>query len=52
MTAYEDGWNSDKKRELSRLEAQLDAERFASFDPYDDGYNSNKSQTWDHPEYN
>ena len=52
VAAYEDGWNSDKERELSRLEAQLDAERFASFDPYDDGYDSNNSQTWDHPEYN
>ena len=51
VAAYENGQNSDKERELSRLEAQLDAERFASFDPYDDGYDSNNSQTWDHPDY-
>ena len=52
VATYEDGWNSDKERELTKLEAQLDAERLASFDPYDDGYDSNNSQTWDHPEYN
>ena len=46
------GWNSDKERELSRMEAELEAERLASFDPYDDGYDSNNSQTWDHPDYN
>ena len=45
-------WNSEDERELSRLEAQLEAEKFASFDPYDDGYDSNNSQTWDHPDYN
>ena len=52
VAADDDGWNSDKERELSRLEAQLEAEKFASFDPYDDGYDSNNSQTWDHPDYN
>lgn len=52
VAADDDGWNSDKERELSRLEAQLDAEWFASYDPYDDGYDSNNSQTWDHPDYN
>ena len=46
------GWNSDKERELSRMEAELEAERLGSFDPYDDGYDSNNSQTWDHPDYN
>lgn len=45
------GWTSDMERELSRLEAQIEAERLASFDPYDDGYDSNNSQTWDHPDY-
>ena len=45
-------WNSEVERELSRLEAQLETEKFASFNPYDDGYDSNNSQTWDHPDYN
>ena len=45
------GWTSDMERELSRLEAQIEEERLASFDPYDDGYDSNNSQTWDHPDY-
>jgi hypothetical protein len=48
----DDGWNSEDERELSRLEAQIEQERFASFDPYYDGYDSNNSQTWDHPDYN
>lgn len=46
------GWNCDKERELSRMEAGLEAERLASFDPYDDGYRSDNFQTWDHPDYN
>ena len=46
------GWNSDKERELSKMEAELDEARLGSFDPYDDGYDSNNSQTWDHPDYN
>lgn len=45
------GWTSDMERELSRLEAQIEDERLASFDPYDDGYDSNNSQTLDHPDY-
>ena len=48
----DDGWNSEDERELSRMEAELEAERFASFDPYDDGFRSDNSQTWDHPDYN
>jgi hypothetical protein len=44
-------WTSDMERELSRLEAQWEEEKLASFDPYDDGYDSNNSQTWDHPDY-
>ena len=52
VAAADDGWNSEKERELSRLEAQLEAEKLASFDPYDDGYDSDNSQTWDHPDYN
>ena len=52
VAADDDGWNSEKERELSRLEAQLEEERLASFDPYDDGYRSDNSQTWDHPDYN
>ena len=46
------GWNSDKERELSRMEAELETERLASFDPYDDGYRFDNSETWDHPDYN
>ena len=49
--AANDDWNSEDERELSRLEAKLDEERFASFDPYDDGYDSNNFQTWDHPDH-
>ena len=45
------GWTSDMERELSRLETQWEEEKLASFDPYDDGYDSNNSQTWDHPDY-
>ena len=45
------GWTSDMERELSRMEAQWEEEKLASFDPYDDGYDSNNSQTWDHPDY-
>ena len=52
MAADDGGWNSEKERELSRLEAQLEAERLASFNPYDDGYDSNNYQTWDHLDYN
>lgn len=48
----DDGWNSEDERELSRMEADLEAKRFARFDPYDDGYRSDNSQTWDHPYYN
>lgn len=48
----DDGWNSEDERELSRLEAQIEQERFASFDPYDDDFRSDNSQTWDHPDYN
>ena len=48
----DDGWNSEDERELSMMEAELEAERFASFDPYDDGFRSDNSQTWDHPDYN
>ena len=52
VAADDGGWNSDKERELSTLEAQLEAEQFASYSAYDDGYDSNNSQTWDHPDYN
>lgn len=52
MIFNDSGLNFDKERELSRLEAQLEAERLASFDPYDDDYDSNNPQTWDHPDYN
>ena len=45
------GWTSDMERELSRLEAEWEEEKLASFKPYDDGYDSNNSQTWDHPDY-
>lgn len=50
--AVVDDWNSEDEWQLSRLEAQLEEEKFASFDPYDDGYDSNNTQTWDHPDYN
>lgn len=52
MKPDDDGWNSEDMRELSRLKAQIEQEMFASFDPYNDGYDSKNSQTWDHPDYN
>ena len=52
VAADDGGWNEEKDRELSRLEAQLEADKFASFATYDDGYLYNNSQTWDHPDYN
>ena len=51
--ASDDGvWNSDKERKLSMFEAQLEADKFANYSVYDDGYDSNNSETWDHPDYN
>lgn len=52
MKPADDGWNSKDEQELRRLESQIESERFASFDPYDDGFRSDNSQTWDHPDYN
>lgn len=46
------GWNESKERELSRLETELEAEKFAKYSPYDDGYRFDNSQIWDHPNYN
>jgi hypothetical protein len=48
---FQPSFEENVARELSRLEAQIEEERLASFDPYDDGYDSNNSQTWDHPDY-
>lgn len=45
------GWNESKEQELSMLEAQLEAEKFANYSAYDDGYRSDNSETWDHPDY-
>ena len=52
VSANDGGWNSEDERELSRLEAQLEQEKFARYSAYEDGYDSNNSQTWDHPDYN
>lgn len=52
VPANDGGWNSEDERELSRLEAQLEQENFARYSAYEDGYDSNNSQTWDHPDYN
>lgn len=49
--SYEEELEVEKERELSRSEAKLEAKKFANVDPYDDGYRSDNSQTWDHPDY-
>ena len=45
------GWNESKERKLSRLEAEYEERKFVNYSPYDDGYRSDNSQTWDHPDY-
>ena len=45
-------WNSDKERKPSMFEAQLEADKFANYYVYDDGYDSSNSETWNHPDYN
>ena len=52
VTAKDGGWTSEDERELSRLEAQLEEEKFAKYYAYDDGYDSNNSEIWDHSDYN